>query len=99
MVEMKFGTIEDTPPSPVFGEEILKTSLVCSAVSGVTSCLTYLVGKGVGGIDYKTGKPYGAVANNAYGLMSGMTPGFGEAIKSFFGTIDDALTYIITWGY
>ena len=58
--------------------------------------MTAVVSTGVGGIDYATGQLYGGVANGCYGLMPSLTLGFGEAVKAFFGWLDDALVYV--WG-
>ena len=59
-----------------------------------TSLVTASIGAGVGGIDYKTGTLYGSVADGCGGLMPSLTLGFGEAIKAFFGALDDAFVYI-----
>lgn len=56
--------------------------------------ITAYIGAGVGGIDYKTGKLFGGVADACGGLMPPLTLGFGEGIKAFFGAVDDALVYI-----
>lgn len=37
---------------------------------------------------------YGGVADSCGELMPSLTLGFGEAIKAFFGTIDDAFVYL-----
>lgn len=69
-----------------------------SANSGVkalvTSSLTACIGKGVGGIDYDLGTPYGSVADGYGGLMPTLTVGFGEGVKAFFGWADDAVIYV-----
>lgn len=38
------------------------------------------------------------VPSRAYGLMPGLTDTFGKMITSFFGAIDDAITYIVIMG-
>lgn len=36
-----------------------------------------------------------AASNGAYGLMPKFTRGFGEAVKAFFGWLDDAFVYVM----
>lgn len=38
-----------------------------------------------------------AAINGANGLIPTYTVGFGEAVKAFFGWLDDALVYISEW--
>ena len=59
-----------------------------------TSMVTAYIGAAAGGINYKTGELYGGVADGCGGLMPTLTLGFAEAIKSFIGTVDDAIVYI-----
>lgn len=38
------------------------------------------------------------VSSQAFGLMPGLSDTFGKMITSFFGAIDDAMTYIVIMG-
>ena len=66
-------------------EEILKDSLKSTIVGAATSTMT-------AGINYAFDS---AVVTQASGLMPGLTRPFGEMSKGFFGSVDDALTYIM----
>lgn len=73
----------------------IKDAVVDSTTKATaTSLITASIGAGVGGIDYKTGTLYGGVADGCGGLMPSLTLGFGEAVKAFFGWLDDAFVYI-----
>ena len=75
-------------------DEIVSNAVVSGSKALVTSSITAFIGDTVGGINYKNGKLYGGVADGCGGLMPSLTLGFGEGIKAFFGTVDDALVYI-----
>lgn len=60
----------------------------------VTSLMTQFIGKGVGGIDYKKDILTGGVADGCGGLFPMLTLGFGEAVKAFFGAVDDMVVYL-----
>ena len=74
---------------------ICKNSFSSAAKAFATSTMTYMIGDGVGGIDYDTGNVYGAVADKCGGLLPTLTLGFGEAVKAFFGAMDDAMVYLL----
>ena len=67
-------------------EQIVNASINSAVVASVISTLT-------AGIGYAVDK---AVLTRAMGLMPEMTPGFGEMMKGFFGSMDDALVYYLT---
>ena len=64
--------------------------------AGITGLSTTFIGQAVGGYNYQTGKIEGAVANGCDGLLPGLTLGFGEGVKAFFGWVNDAIVYV--WG-
>lgn len=87
------------PASNVFWEQksskvILNDSLKSAAIGAAMSTITAGIGYG---IDYAQ-TPLGY--NSWSGLLSAdagiapITPGFGEMMKGFFGSVDDALVYI-----
>ena len=66
-------------------KKILKDSLQAAAVGSATSTLT-------------AGRNYAfdtAVQTQASGLMPGLTRPFGEMAKGFFGSMDDAMAYVL----
>ena len=77
-------------------EVILNDSLKSAAIGTVMSTVTAGIGYGV---DYAKG-PSGY--NSWAGTLSSnvgiapITPGFGEMLKGFFGSVDDALVYIFS---
>ncbi len=92
-VTMGFNNLDPGSANSTASE--IATEVKNSAIKATaTSMITASIGAGVGGIDYKTGTLYGGVADGCGGLMSSFTLGFGEAIKAFFGAVDDALVYI-----
>ena len=84
----------DPDSSNSSGSEIIQNVSVSAAKATITSMQTALIGSGVGGINYSTGELVGGVADQCGGLMPGLTLGFGEGIKAFFGAVDDAMVYI-----
>lgn len=62
----------------------------------ITGLSTTFIGQAVGGYNHQTGKIEGAVANGCDGLLPGLTLGFGEGVKAFFGWVNDAIVYV--WG-
>lgn len=64
--------------------------------AGITGLSTTFIGQAVGGYNHQTGKIEGAVANGCDGLLPGLTLGFGEGVKAFFGWVNDAIVYV--WG-
>ena len=73
---------------------ILKESLKSAAVGTVMSAMTAGIGYG---IDYAQGSfgynSWSGSLNPNVGIAS-ITPGFGELMKGFFGSVDDALVYL-----
>jgi hypothetical protein len=69
-------------------DQILGNAAVSFMVAIGTSSLTGFVDAAV-----RMGVP-----TQAYGLMPGLTDTFGKMITSFFGSIDDAITYIVIMG-
>ena len=65
-------------------EEIVQNAISSGGKALITSSSTAYIG-------YSSNL---TVANGANGLMPTYTYGFGEAVKSFFGWLDDALVYI-----
>ena len=66
-------------------KKILKDSLQAAAVGSATSTLT-------AGLNYAFDT---AVQTQASGLMPGLTRPFGEMAKGFFGSMDDAMAYVL----
>lgn len=61
----------------------------------VISSMTQLIGSGVGGIDYSNNNILvGGVSDGCGGGFPSLTLGFGEAIKAFFGAVDDMVVYL-----
>ena len=65
--------------------EIIDSSLSSGCKAAGTGLVTQFISTSVDA----------GVANGCYGLMPQLTYGFGEAIKTFFGWMDDALVYIL----
>ena len=74
--------IEEQKSSADIATSSLKSAAIGAAFSTLTAGINYSV-------DY-------AVHNQAYGLMPEMTYGFGEMMKGFFSSVDDAMVYILS---
>ncbi len=73
-------------------EDIIDDSLKSAMVGTVMSGLTAGIGKG---LDFSINSPYGY---NSLGINMGIasiTPAFAQALKCFYGCIDDAMVYVI----
>ena len=82
MITMELDNL-DPYSSNYTQKEILNESLNNAGKAFVTSIPTQIINSGVEIAKEKTGK-----------LMPGMTYGFGEGVKAFFGALDDALVYL-----